>query len=1110
MRRTWTAAAIAAILSSVALAQDEQSVQLAEPWNAPYTGQHATGDHVVGLWSFDAGAELIDGSGNGHHLMLNGAKIVADGRFGGCLESWRGWPDEDTAHQARAKSAPKLTPKGAFTVEMWIKPKPEIDGYPDSFLLDNRYVDESGMQLILGGDSGAGRRLRMVLGIAGEHPTWNSHQHVFEPGVWYHVAFTYDGKGSGRFYINGTAAGGEDRPEYGAVSPGVKNLTLGDRVGSLYHGFPGYIDQTRICKGVLQFSHAVFEVVSLRRVFVRMEQKASVRFVLINKRRAIVCGAKATFLLGGVPQPDWLVPDLGPGEQHIIDLAIDTSLRPETYRLAASVHVPGKSPYRNTQEFQITIVPRQLPHTMPVVMWGGGLGQIDRLTELGFTHCIATWVDFNKVWEAGKPTEPMTAEGVSKAIAALDDALAHGVGVVASLSPGRWARKHQELRRVGPDGKHVGEDVCGLCPELPKFCYNVGASVSSAYGDHPAMQSALVHTEVRGASHPCYHDHDRKSLKAATGLDDIPERVKTQRGTRYQDIPDFPADRVIPDNYPLYVYYKWFWKEGDGWNAMHTALHDGLKSAGHGALWTFHDPAARVASVYGNGGEVDYLSHWTYSYPDPVRIGLCADELFCMAAGATRSDQRVMKMTQIIWYRSQTAPERGERASIQTGDFTDQDVRPLGTGLVDASGRYQAAWEREIPDARFITIAPMHLREALWCKISRPIQGIMYHGWGSLVPLDDKHRAYRYTNPETQWELKRLVETVVRPLGPTLVQIPDRKSDVAFLESFASQMFARRGTYGWNGGWEGDAYLILQYAGLQPRVIYEETVLQEGLDNFKVLVMPACEVLPQSVVSAVRAFQNVGGIVVGDENLCPTVKPDILLPTHVRPRRADVARTMNVAAAASLRAQLDMAYRRYAESSTPDVITRVRSYGSTDYLFAVNDLREFGDYVGHHGLVMENGLPTDAELSIRRSHAHVYDLVSHREVTARSGEDFMTISESFGPCEGRVFMITDQAIDKVRISAPEATAPGDNATVEVTIVGDNSRPMEAIVPVKIDLIDPSGRAAEFSGYYGAKDGTVEITATIAPNDVPGLWRIHVLELASGLTADAYVRVSAGN
>lgn len=814
MRNALAAGALAMILCGPVWAQDEETVQLAEPWNAPYTGDDAKGDHVVGLWSFDEGAELADGSGGGHDLTLNGAKVVAGGRFGGCLESWRGWPDTDTPHQARAKAAPELTPKGALTVEMWIKPKPDVEGYSDGFLLDNRYVDESGMQLILGRDSGAGRRLRMLLGMAGEHPTWTSNQYVFQPDVWHHVAFTYDGKGSGRFFINGADQGGDDRPEYGAVAEGVKSLTIGDRVGSLYHGFPGYVDQVRISKGVLEFRSAAFEPVSLRRVFVRMEKDASVRFAVINKQRDVMSGAKTVFALGGVPRRAEPVPDLKPGERHVIELNLDTALRPDTYRLAATIQTAGQNPYQSTQEFEITIVPRKLPNTMPVVMWGGALGQIDWLTEIGFTHSIGASADFGKIWEAGQPTEPATAEGMAKAITSLDTALANGIGVVAGLSPGRWAHGKEELRRIGADGKHVGEDVCGLFPQVREFCYNVGASVASAYGDHPALQAAMVHTEVRGATRPCYHDHDRTAFKAATGLNDIPKGVKTHRGTRYQDIADFPADRVIPDDYPLYVYYKWFWKEGDGWNAMHTALHEGLKSGGNDDLWTFHDPAARVASVYSNGGGVDYLSHWTYSYPDPIRIGLCTDELFCMAGGAARGDQKVMKMTQIIWYRGQTAPEPGENSQAQTAEFADQDVRPSGTGSVDASGQYRAAWEREIPDARFVTIAPMHLREALWTKISRPIQGIMYHGWGSLVPLEGKHGAYRYTNPQTKWELKRLVDRVIRPLGPTLVQIPDRKSDVAFLESFASQMFARRGTYGWNGGWEGDAYLILAYAGL--------------------------------------------------------------------------------------------------------------------------------------------------------------------------------------------------------------------------------------------------------------------------------------------------------
>jgi len=291
---------VGALLLGVAAGADEpEPVRLAEPWNAPYAGEDATGDHVAGLWSFDAPAELTDSSPNGHDLTLHGARIAGAGRFGGCLESGRGWPDADQPHQARAPAASELTPQGPFSVEMWIKPKPEIEGYPDSFLLDNRYVDESGLQLILTGDSGAGRRLRMILGTAGDHPAWTSDQYVFAPGEWHHVAFTYDARGDGRFYVDGEDLGGESRPEFGAVTAGVKSLTIGDRVGSLYHGFPGYIDQVRICRGVLEFSPATFQLVSPRRVFMRMEP-ATLRLELVNRRREALADAKVTLVVPGV------------------------------------------------------------------------------------------------------------------------------------------------------------------------------------------------------------------------------------------------------------------------------------------------------------------------------------------------------------------------------------------------------------------------------------------------------------------------------------------------------------------------------------------------------------------------------------------------------------------------------------------------------------------------------------------------------------------------------------------------------------------------------------------------------------------------------------------
>ena len=69
--------------------------------------------------------------------------------------------------------------------------------------------------------------------------------------------------------------------------------------------------------------------------------------------------------------------------------------------------------------------------------------------------------------------------------------------------------------------------------------------------------------------------------------------------------------------------------------------------------------------------------------------------------------------------------------------------------------------------------------------------------------------------------------------------------------------------------------------------------------------MPDCDVLPESIVHAVVTFQAKGGIVVGDERLCPAITPAIRIETHSRPKEADVARAMNQEKAVQLRMNLD-------------------------------------------------------------------------------------------------------------------------------------------------------------------------------------------------------------
>ena len=160
---------LAVLAGSLVSAAEPPAVLLCDPWQSQYAGEDATGAHVVGLWQFNGGAETKDDSGHGHDLSLQGAKTAAEGRFGGALESAPGWPVADERHAAIVKNHPDLSPKGPFTIELWLQPKAELTNeYGESFLIDKKYVAHNDYQLILGAaDRNDLRIARAVLGSAG-------------------------------------------------------------------------------------------------------------------------------------------------------------------------------------------------------------------------------------------------------------------------------------------------------------------------------------------------------------------------------------------------------------------------------------------------------------------------------------------------------------------------------------------------------------------------------------------------------------------------------------------------------------------------------------------------------------------------------------------------------------------------------------------------------------------------------------------------------------------------------------------------------------------------------------------------------------------------------
>ncbi len=1064
--------AVACLLVAVALASAAERKE--KPWERPYSGEEATGDAVLALWQFDQGAETTDASGKGRDLKLRGqSRIAKDGRFGSCLECFAAPEDKPEGAQVM-KLDTALSPKGAFTAELWLKPKPEMADLRTAWLLDCKYFNyakdipqaNTGYLLLLQ-RSGEKWRPTVMLGFGKDSESYQAKPVELAAGAWRHLAFTYDGEGTVRILLDGKDIGGGTTAGRGAIEPTRYALTVGGRYGSIHHGTPAFFDQVRIARGITMRSLAVtIATADGRTAFYRMERASPLLVTLTNNTGRTLTDGVCRIAFGGDREVS--LPHLPPKGTCVVEVPVDTSLRPDSYELKVAVAAKGDGKAFEAEETAaVVIVPRPLPNQMPVVMWGGG--DFETLKDIGFTHQLVHLADYQKVWDAGRPLRPDEVSALDTRREMLNRHLAEGVGAALTVAPGRFAAKQEGFQRINRAGKPYEQtDVCALNPRVRAFSYNVGATIANAFGHFPALQAALIHSEVRGHTNVCWHDYDKAAFREATGAD-IPRIVSTKSVGHYSGITGFPKNRIVPDDDPILTFYRWFWERGDGWNGLHTRVHDGLKSTGRDDLWTWYDPAVRVPSKWGSGGGVDILSQWTYCYPDPIKIGQATDELFAMAAG--RPGQQVMKMTQIIWYRRQTAPELPKDESRK------------------------AQWEKDIPDARFVTIAPDHMREAFWSKISRPIRGIMYHGWGSLVPA--KHGSYRFTNPETRGVLTQLIRDVVRPLGPTLLQVPDREADVAILESFASQVYAQRGTWGWSHTWEADVHLVCQWAQLQPRILYEEHILRDGLDGIRVLVMPCCDVLPESVYRKIADFQRRGGILVADEHLAPALDPDILIMSRKRSGKADEDKAALHGMAAMLRQELDTVYQRYGESDNPDVVVRFRRYRDTDYLFALNDKRTFGDYVGHHGRVMEKGLPATATLLIRRPNGHVYDLVRHEAVEAETTEDGLRLKADFGPTEGKLLMIAERPITGLRVLAPRRARLGGRVRIHIAVLS-GLRPIRAVVPLRVEILDPQGRPAEGTGYYGALEGRQTVTLDLAANDLPGEWTLLVQELASGL------------
>ena len=897
-------------------------------------------------------------------------------------------------------------------------------------------------------------------------------------------------------------------PYEGALARGTVKTTIGDRFGSNY--MP--LDATILRVSVAARERAAISVLPYegRLAFERGERGATINLTIHNFTKTHVeqpIAETRQMLANGTCIASRLtkLPDVAAGRSCILEIPVETRVTPGPIRFEVKVNaLSGGKPVAISRSIDAAIAPTFMPGRMTTLMWGFD-APTSVLADLGFTHGLSYGLGFKSV--------PDRNTDKTVPVRALDRALVNGVRLAKSVgveypSGGSGSPQYYSLDRSkkvwSPHGGKTVKPVPEICnPRFAETAVKTARANCAAFGGHPAFGGVLPCSEQRDEVFPSFNTMPAKYL-VETGRE-MPQSVDRRRVARANETRARFPDGIIAEDDPVYLFYKWFWKGGDGWPAYISAICDEYRrgTGGRGTFFSFWDPSVRCPPIWGSGGSADYLSQWIYAVPEPMNVAAPLEELFAMKAGGP-AKQDVMIMTQLICYRSQIAP-------------SNVVVNPA------------PAWLARRPHAGFPSIPPDSLTEATWSMLAKPVKGVMYHGWGTIYETGSE-TGYCFTNPETTERLRHLLKDVVAPLGPALREIGRADSEFVVFESATTCLMGGPTTM----GWAAPAITFCQRARLDPRVVFEETVMRDGFGNAKVVYAPQCMFLTQTLVDKIKEFQSRGGILVGDTDMLPELKPDVTVPViSFRPPEQDGSAAVDALEAEArktgdvktregtvrmkakmqrdgetLRAALAAkGYRPPVDSSTAEIVTYSRRFGDTPYVVAINDTRTFGEYVGAWGKTMEKGLPQKGTVSLAADArvGAVYELSRGGRVEfVRDGDGCVTVPVSFDTNDGRLLAFLPEPIAKLKLDLCDNVERGGTIRASLTVLGESGKPVPAVLPVDVRVLDASGKELDGAGYAAAVGGVCGFSLVTNLDDAHGDYTVVCTDRASGLSISGKV------
>jgi len=722
--------------------------------------------------------------------------------------------------------------------------------------------------------------------------------------------------------------------------------------------------------------------------------------------------------------------------------------------------------------------------------------EIDLLSDIGYT-----WAQIRSAWLLDNP---------GKAIKIIEYAMEKGIelGVLIDNAGGGVFIADRDTPEDARLLNHKGEVTGYVCAQHPKVQDNhriLLERIMAIIRDFPSCATVFMNSEVEDKLKlPC-NPQARKMHIDALGFD--PAKTVKNIDPVYSDsMTDYTgiAEGVISDDDPQYRYALYYFKSGDGFTPVNTLMGEVIHKY-RPDITVITDPL-RLCSLYGRFNGADAACSWTYTNPDP-KATLFVETLKSCA----RHDKKKIIHTITLWNYA---------------------------GTLVPSGKDRFAREQTL------RMEPDRFSENAWINFSRGVDAIGTYFGSPIEPFLEDGDPFIYS-PETVKAIKTFADDIIARFGNFALKLRDVPRRTAVLDSFSSRVYgvSPRPYNHYPCYAVYDMYTVLQMAHIPADILWDETIAEDGLGMYDVLVLPVCDTLTETVYKKIIQFSKGGGIVIADQYLRAKIPGAIRLDFDFTYRKrvnananttgkdfavkddtafkkewkeeictgvtAEEDQAILEQYASALRTKLKDVYSLDCECSSPRVLLNMREAGGVRYLFAVNDHRVYGERTGKYKSMLEKGMPENAVFTLNNltSIPEVYELTEGKKVPfeIKTGDDntyTISFSLTIPAASGLIIAIYNKKFKPMKIVHSEHAVRGKSVQMEIHTGTD-----EGMQPIRVDLLRPDGSGHEMSGWYTAERGICSVCWVPAVNDEAGIWKLQAEDITTKQTATSVISVS---